>query len=200
MLLTIWLWCRACWIIQNAFLNDPKCQKQGFMDLQLVDWLDIAYYAKTNCFLTFGNTSRSQRIIQKYQKSIFEWSKGPKMRFSGFRIDGSTWHCIWWWNYMFSTIWQHHQVMKDHSITIKNIFGWSKEPINRILAISSSLLHLIDLILHTLIFLNDLLKFVKSLVIVLHLMRRLKDWSWACPYRTLQFSTSVEVRPVVVGW
>ena len=96
---------------------------------------------------------------------------------------------------MFSNIRQHHQVMKDHSITIKNIFGWSKEPINRILAISSSLLHLIDLILHTLIFLNDLLKFVKSLVIVLHLMRRLKDWSWACPYRTLQFSTSVEVRP-----
>ena len=80
MLLTIWLWCRACWIIQNAFLNDPKCQKQGFMDLQLVDWLDIAYYAKTNCFLTFGNTSRSQRIIQKYKKGIFEWSKVPKRR------------------------------------------------------------------------------------------------------------------------
>ena len=166
-----------------------------FLEFALLDRLDIAYCDSTKCVLTFGNVTRSWRIIQTSRKCIIEWSKGPKMRFSGFRIDGSTWHCIWWWNYMFSTNWQHHQVMKDHSITIKNIFGWSKEPINRILAISSSLLHLIDLILHTLIFLNDLLKFVKSLVIVLHLMRRLKDWSWACPYRTLQFSTSVEVRP-----
>ena len=178
---------RHFWMIQSA--------KKGifghFLDLGLLDWLNIAYYDRSKCVPSFGNTTRSWRIIQKAQKSIFEWSKGPKMRFSGFRIDGSTWHCIWWWNYMFSTIWQHHQVMKDHSITIKNIFGWSKEPINRILAISSSLLHLIDLILHTLIFLNDLLKFVKSLVIVLHLMRRLKDWSWACPYRTLQLSGSV---------
>ena len=45
--------------VKNAFLNDPKCQKQGFMDLQLVDLLDIAYYAKTKCVLTFGNTVRS---------------------------------------------------------------------------------------------------------------------------------------------
>ena len=37
------------------------------------------------------------------------------MRFSGLRVDGSTWYCIWWENYMFSNIWQHYQVMKDHS-------------------------------------------------------------------------------------
>ena len=148
-----------------------------------------------NVFHHLATLPDHEGSFKRLKKAFLNDQKGIKMRFSGFRIDGSTWHCIWWWNYMFSTNWQHHQVMKDHSITIKNIFGWSKEPINRILAISSSLLHLIDLILHTLIFLNDLLKFVKSLVIVLHLMRRLKDWSWACPYRTLQFSTSVEVRP-----
>ena len=33
---------------KNAFLNDPKCQKQGFLDLGLVDRLDIAYYDSTN--------------------------------------------------------------------------------------------------------------------------------------------------------
>ena len=32
---------------KNAFLNDPKCQKQGFLDLGLVDRLDIAYYDRT---------------------------------------------------------------------------------------------------------------------------------------------------------
>ena len=44
---------------ENAFLNDPKCQKQGFLDLGLVDRLDIAYYDRTKCFSTFGNTTRS---------------------------------------------------------------------------------------------------------------------------------------------
>ena len=66
---------------QNAFLNDPKCQKQGFMDLQLVDWLDIAYYDTNKRFLTFGILTRSWRIIQKSQKHIFEWSKVPKSGF-----------------------------------------------------------------------------------------------------------------------
>ena len=30
-----------------AFLNDQKCQKRGFLDLGLVDRLDIAYYDRT---------------------------------------------------------------------------------------------------------------------------------------------------------
>ena len=30
-------------IRKNAFLNDPKCQKGGFLDLGLLDRLDIAY-------------------------------------------------------------------------------------------------------------------------------------------------------------
>ena len=66
---------------ENAFLNDPKCQKQGFLDLGLIDWLDIVYYGRTICFTILGNTTRSWQIIQKSRKCIFEWSKGPKSGF-----------------------------------------------------------------------------------------------------------------------
>ena len=62
------------WMIQNA-----KKEVFGhFLDLGLLDWLDIAYYDRTKCVSTFGNTTRSWRIIQKFHESIFEWSKVPK--------------------------------------------------------------------------------------------------------------------------
>ena len=32
---------------KNAFLNDPKCQKGGFLDLGPLDRLDIAYDDRT---------------------------------------------------------------------------------------------------------------------------------------------------------
>ena len=32
---------------KNAFLNDPKCQIRGFLDLGLMDRLDTAYYDRT---------------------------------------------------------------------------------------------------------------------------------------------------------
>ena len=32
---------------KNVFLNDPKCQKGGFLDLGLLDRLDIAYDDRT---------------------------------------------------------------------------------------------------------------------------------------------------------
>ena len=32
---------------KKAFLNDPKCQKQGFLDFGGLDRLDIAYYDRT---------------------------------------------------------------------------------------------------------------------------------------------------------
>ena len=32
---------------KNSFMNDPKCQKRGFMDLLLMDRLDIAYDDRT---------------------------------------------------------------------------------------------------------------------------------------------------------
>ena len=44
---------------KKAFLNDPKSQKRGFLDFGVIDRLDIAYYDRTQCFQTFGNTNRS---------------------------------------------------------------------------------------------------------------------------------------------
>ena len=52
-----------------------------YLEFGLLDWLDIAYDDRAICFPPFGNTTRSWRIIQKSQKSIFEWSEVPKMRF-----------------------------------------------------------------------------------------------------------------------
>ena len=83
------------WMIQSA-----KKQVFGrFLDLGLLDRLDIAYFGRTICFPTFGNTTRSWRVIQKPSKSIFEWSKVPKNRFwpfSGLRSIGATWYCLFW--------------------------------------------------------------------------------------------------------
>ena len=65
------------WMIQSA-----KKEVFGhYLEFGLLDWLDIAYNDITICFPPFGNTTRSRRIIQKSQISIFEWSKVPKMRF-----------------------------------------------------------------------------------------------------------------------
>ena len=36
---------------KKAFLNDPKCQKRGFLGLGLVDRLDISYYDKTTSLI-----------------------------------------------------------------------------------------------------------------------------------------------------
>ncbi len=52
-----------------------------FLEFGLLCRLDIAYCDGTKCFLTFGNVTRSWRIIQRSEKCIFEWSKVPKMRF-----------------------------------------------------------------------------------------------------------------------
>ena len=79
---------------KNAFLNDPKSQKRGFLDLGLMDRLDIAYFVRTECFPTFGTTTRSCRIIQISENRIFEWSKVPKTRFSGLGVVRLTWYCI----------------------------------------------------------------------------------------------------------
>ena len=69
---------------KNAFLNDPKSQKEvfgHFLEFGLLDRLDIAYCDSTKCLPTFGNVTRSSWIIQKSLKCIFEWSKEPKRRF-----------------------------------------------------------------------------------------------------------------------
>ena len=44
---------------ENAFLNDPKCQKGFFLDLGLLDRLDIAYDDRTKCVITFNNANRA---------------------------------------------------------------------------------------------------------------------------------------------
>ena len=51
-----------------------------YSELGQLVWLDIAYDDRAICFPPFGNTTRSWRIIQKSQKSIFEWCEVPKMR------------------------------------------------------------------------------------------------------------------------
>ena len=66
------------WMIQRA-----KKEVFGhFLEFGLLDRLDIAYCDSTKCFPTFGNITRSWRIIQRSLKCIFEWSKEPKNRFS----------------------------------------------------------------------------------------------------------------------
>ena len=64
------------WMIQKA-------QKEvfgRFLEFGLLDRLDIAYCDRTKCFPTFGNVTRSWRIIQRSQ----EWSEEPKKRFLAF--------------------------------------------------------------------------------------------------------------------
>ena len=52
-----------------------------FLNFGTSDGLCIAYYDCTKCSTAFANVTRSQRVIQKSQKCIFEWSKEPKKRF-----------------------------------------------------------------------------------------------------------------------
>ena len=49
---------------KNAFLNDPKCQKGGFLDLGLLDRLDIAYNDRTKWVSKLRNRNSSWGIIQ----------------------------------------------------------------------------------------------------------------------------------------
>ena len=79
---------------KKAFLDDPKWQKWGFLDLLRVGWLHIAYHDRTECFPTLGTTTRSCGIIQISEKCSFEWSKMPKMRFSWLGVVRLTWYCI----------------------------------------------------------------------------------------------------------
>ena len=61
------------WMIQRAKIEVFS----HFLEFGLLDRLDIAYCDGTKCFLTFDNSTRLGRIIQKLQKCIFEWCKEP---------------------------------------------------------------------------------------------------------------------------
>ena len=75
------------WMIQT-----PKKEVFGhFLEFGLLDRLDIAYCERIKCFPTFGNVTRSWRIIQRSQKCIFEWSKRPKKRFLAIFLSS-----VWW--------------------------------------------------------------------------------------------------------
>ena len=86
-------------ISQKSIFEWSEVPKRGFLDLGLLDRLDIAYYDRTKCCPTFGNTTRSRQIIRSSQKCIFEWSKTAKMVFwplSSVLFGGSTWYCLEW--------------------------------------------------------------------------------------------------------
>ena len=127
------------WMIQRA-----KIEVFGhFLEFDLLDRLDIVYGDRIKCFSTFGNLTRSRRIIQKSQKSIFEWSKGQK----------ETFLAIFWslviFIYLILNILielnvfqyrQHYQAMKDHSkITKMHFFSCKMTCIDQFWAIFSSL-------------------------------------------------------------
>ena len=74
-----------------------RAKKEGFghlLESGLLDWLDIAYCASTKCLPTFGNVTRSWRIIQRSQKCIFEWSKELKKRFCAIFCSSVCWICL----------------------------------------------------------------------------------------------------------
>ena len=102
------------WMIQSAKDWVFGC----FLDLGLLDRLDIAYFDRTICFPTFDNTTRSWWAIQKPSKCIFEWSKVSKKRFLAIITSLVCWidlilHFVIVLNVFI--IQQCYQVMKDPS-------------------------------------------------------------------------------------
>ena len=63
-----------------------------FLEFGPSNQLHIAY----KCFPSFGNTTRSRRIIQMSQKRIFEWSKEPKKRFLAVFLSLVCWSDLIW--------------------------------------------------------------------------------------------------------
>ena len=66
---------------KNAFLNDPKSQKRGFghfLEVVLLDRLDIAYCESTKCFPTLGNVWKVP-LIMLNQQNLYK--KELEMRF-----------------------------------------------------------------------------------------------------------------------
>ena len=93
--------------LKNGFLNYTNSQKWGFLDLGLFDRLDIVYYDRSNCVPKFNSATRSSRIIQKSQNAFLNDPKCQKRgcwSFSWFWSVESTWYCILWYYWMFSSI------------------------------------------------------------------------------------------------
>ena len=57
-----------------------------FLEFGLLDQLDIAYCDSTKCFLTFGNVTRSLRIIKDYKNAFLNDPKSQKRGFAYLHI------------------------------------------------------------------------------------------------------------------
>ena len=71
------MWNLHIWMVKRA-----KNEGFGhFLDLGLLDRLDIEDCVRNRCFPTLDKVARSWRIIQKLHKCCFKWLKVPKKMF-----------------------------------------------------------------------------------------------------------------------
>ena len=104
------------WMIQKV-----KKEVFGhFLEFGLLDRLDIAYCDSTKCFTTFGNITRSWRIIQRSQKCIFGWSKRPKKRFSAIFLSLVGWIDLILHIVVELNVFQHFATLPGHDGSFKN--------------------------------------------------------------------------------
>ena len=90
--------------------------------LSLVSWIDLILDVMIElCFPPFGNTTRSWRIIQKSQKSIFEWSKVSKMRFLAIILSLVSWIDLMLYNKIALNEFQHSATLPDHGGSFKDL-------------------------------------------------------------------------------
>ena len=118
------------WMIQVA----EKEVFAHFLEFRLLGQVGIACCDRTNLFLTWGNVTRSWRTLQQSLKSIFEWSKDPKNRFSAIFYSAKCFPT-------FGNITRSWRIIQR---SLKCIFEWSKEPKKRFLAIFCSLVCWVD--------------------------------------------------------
>ena len=143
------------WMIQR----DKREGFGHFLDLGQFNRLGIAYYDRTKCFPTFGNSTRSWRIIQKSQKCLFEWSKVPKKDIFGRFMDLGLLDLLDIAYYdgskCFSTFGTVRRSWKMILKSQKCIFERPTEAKKKFMAIFSSLGCWIDLLSHILMVLNS---------------------------------------------
>ena len=104
------------WMIQRA-----KNEVFGhFLEFGLLDQLDIAYCDSTKWSTTFGDVTRSRRIIQRSQISILEWSKWPKMRFLAIFLSLVCWIDLILHIVIVLNVYQHSAMLPGQAGSFKN--------------------------------------------------------------------------------
>ena len=114
------------WMIQSA----KKDIFGRFMDLGLLDLLDIAYYDGSKCISTFGTVTRSWKMILKTQKCIFERPTKAKKKFMAIFCGLGCWidllsHILMVLNSF--NHWYCYQVMKVHKKSQKCMIQRAKK-------------------------------------------------------------------------